>query len=67
MTIIIVVVHGDDIFAVGLKSRCNGFRDEFNHLVPVTNLWQLGWFGGCHYSRDREKGTLTIFQKAFAD
>ena len=30
---IIAVVHVDDIFAVGLKSRCDVFRDELNRMV----------------------------------
>ena len=29
------VVHVNDIFAVELKGRCDRFRDELNHLVPV--------------------------------
>ena len=64
---IIAVVHVDDIFAVGLKSRCDVFRDELNRMVPVKNLGELRWYGGCHYTREREMGTLTIFQKTFAD
>ena len=45
-----LVVHVDDIFAVGLKSRyIKSPRDELNHLVPVKNLEELGWFGGCHF------------------
>ena len=59
---IIAVVHVDDIFAVGLKSRCDVFR-----MVPVKNLGELRWYGGCHYTREREMGTLTISQKTFAD
>ena len=35
---IIAVVHVDDIFSVGLKSRCDAFRDELNQMVPVKNL-----------------------------
>ena len=35
---IIAVVHVDDIFAVGLKSRCDVFRGELNRMVPVKNL-----------------------------
>ena len=35
---IIAVMHVDDIFAVGLKSRCDVFRDELNRMVPVKNL-----------------------------
>ena len=64
---IIAVVHVDDIFAVGLKSRCDVFRDELNRMVPVKNLGELRWYGGCHYTREREMGTLTISQKTFAD
>ena len=64
---IIAVVHVDDIFAVGLKSRCDVFRDELNRMVSVKNLGELRWCGGCHYTREREMGTLTISQKTFAD
>ena len=64
---IIVVVHVDDTFAVGLKSRCDVFRDELNRMVTVKNLGELRWYRGCHYTREREMGTLTIFQKTFAD
>ena len=64
---IIAVVHVDDIFAVGLKSRCDVFRDELNRMVPVKNLGELRWYEGCHYTRKREMGTLTISQKTFAD
>ena len=60
-------MHVDDIFAVGLKSRCDVFRDELNRMVPVKNLGELRWYGGCHYTREREMGTLTISQKIFAD
>ena len=34
----IAVVHVDGIFAAGLKSRCDVFRDELNRMVPVKNL-----------------------------
>ena len=64
---IIAVVHVDDIFAVGLKSRCDVFRDELNRTVPVKNLGELRWYGGCHYTPERKMGTLTISQKTFAD
>ena len=62
-----MVVHVDDILAVGLKSRCDVFRDELNRMVPVKNLGELRWHGGCHYTREPEMGTLTISQKMFAD
>ena len=64
---IIAVVHVDYIFAVGLKSKCDVFRDELNRMVPVKNLDELRWYGGCHYTREREMGTLTISQEPFAD
>ena len=63
----IAVVHVDDIFVVSLESRCDVFRDELNRVVPVKNLGELRWYGGCHYTREWEMGTLTISQKAFAD
>ena len=53
---IVAVVHVNDIFAVGLKSRCDRSRDELNHLGTVKNLGGLLWrFGGCHYSWGWEK------------
>ena len=36
-------------------------------MVPDKNLGGLRWYGGCHYTREREMGTLTISQKPFAD
>ena len=36
-------------------------------MVPVKNLGELKWYGGSHYTREREMGTLTISQKKFAD
>ena len=38
---ITATVHLDDMFTVGLKSRCDRFRDKLNHLVPVKNLGEL--------------------------
>ena len=55
------------IFFVGLKRRYDAFRDELNRMVPVKNFGELRWYGGCHYTREREMGTLTISQKKFAD
>ena len=64
---IIAVVHVDEIFAVRLKSRCDVFRDDLNRTVLVKNLGELRWYGGRHYTREREMGTLTISQITFAD
>ena len=40
---------------------------DLNRTIPVKNLGELKWYGGCRYSRDREKGTLTIFQQSFVE
>jgi len=32
---IVTVVHVDDIFAVGLKARCDQFCEDLNRLVPL--------------------------------
>ena len=64
---IIAVVHVDDIFAVGRKERCDQFCEDLNRLVPINNLGELRWYAGCHYSRDKVAGLLTISQKAFAE
>ena len=64
---IIAVVHVDDIFAAGLKSRCDRFCEDLNELVPINNIGELTWYAGCHYSRDRANGMLTISQKTFTD
>ena len=63
---IIAVVHVDDVFAVGLKTKCGAFRDKLNPMVSVKNLGELRWYGNCHYTREREMGTLTMPQKTFA-
>ena len=38
---ITAVVHVDDIFAVGLKDRCDVLCDDLNHQIPVKNLGEL--------------------------
>ena len=64
---LVTVVHVDDIFAVGLKARCNQFCEDLNRLVPINNLGRLRWYAGCRFSRDWDAGTLTISQQAFAE
>ena len=64
---ITVVVHVDDIFAAGSKDRCDRMCDDLRRMIPIKHLGDLKWYGGCHYSRDRDKGTLTISQKNFAE
>ena len=46
---ITAVVHVDDIFAVGLKNRCDVLCDDLNRQILVRNLCELKWYGGCHY------------------
>ena len=64
---ITAVVHVDDIFAVGQKERCDRLCVDLNRTIPVKNLGDLKWYGGCRYSRDRKRGTLTISQQSFAE
>ena len=64
---ITAVVHVDDIFAVGRKERCDRLCADLNRTIPVKNLGDLKWYGGCRYSRDRKRGTLTISQQSFAE
>ena len=55
---ITAVVHVDNIFAVGQKERCNRICVDLNQTVPVKNLGDLKWYGGCQYSRDRKRGMV---------
>ena len=64
---ITAVVHVDDTFAVGQKERCDRLCVDLNRTIPVKNLGELKWYGGCRYSRDPQRGTLTISQQSFAD
>ena len=62
---ITAVVHVDDIFAVGQKERCDRLCVDLYRTIPVKNLGELKWYGGCRYLRDRKTGTLTISQQSF--
>ena len=64
---ITAVGHVDDIFAVGKKERCDKLCADLNQTIPFKNLGDLKWYGGCRYSRDRKRGTLTISQQSFAE
>ena len=54
---IVVEMHIDDIFAMGLKSRCDKFCKDLNQFVPINNLEQLRWYAGCRFTRGRDAGT----------
>ena len=64
---VVVVVHVNDIFAIGRKSRCDKFGDNFDAYVPITNLGELRWYAGCRFERDRVAGTFKISQQASAE
>ena len=65
---ITAAVHIDDIFAVGQKEKCDRLCVDLNRSILVKNLLgDLKWYGGCRYSRDRKRGTLTISQQSFAE
>ena len=61
------MVRVDDIFAVDRKERCDRFCEDLNHLVPINNLGELRWYAGCHSSRDKVAGLLTISQMSFTE
>lgn len=63
--VLILVVHVDDIFAVGTKERCDQFGKDLGEYVPVKSLGELQWYSGCYYERDREAGRLTISQETY--
>ena len=64
---ITAVVHVVDMFAVERKERCGRLCVDSNVTMSVKNLGDLTWYGGCRYSRDRKKCTLTISQQSFAE
>ena len=67
VVVMVVVVHVDDIFSIGLKSSCDKFGVDLNRYVPIPNLGELRWYGGCRFSRDAVLGTVTMSQQAVAE
>lgn len=65
--VMIIVIHVDDIFAVGEKQRCDQFGRDLNEMVPVKNLGELRWYSACFYERDVERGLLKISQQTYAE
>ena len=55
MVVLILVVHVDDIFAVGKKEKCDQFGEDLNRMLPVKNLGELKWYSGC-FLRERQRG-----------
>ena len=67
VVVMVVVVHVDDIFSIGLKSRFDKFGVDLNRYVPITNLGELRWYAGCRFSHDAVLGTVTMSQQAVAE
>ena len=67
MVVMVVVVHVDNIFSIGLKSRCDKFGVDLNRYVPITNLGEVRWYAGCRYSGDAMLGTVAMSQQAVAE
>ena len=44
------------------EGRCDRLCVDLDRTIPVKNLSELKWYGGCRYSRDRKRGTLMISQ-----
>ena len=65
--VMVVVVHVDDIFSIGLKSRCDKFSVDLSRYVPITNLGEPRWYAGCWCSRDAVLDTVTMSQQAVAE
>ena len=51
------------IFAVGVKSRCDGFCDDLNRLVPGNNRDKLRWYSGYRVLKDWDPDALTILRR----
>ena len=64
---ITAVAHVDNSFALGKKKRCDSLCVDLYPTIPVKNLGELKWYGGCRCSREHERGTLTIYQQTFAE
>ena len=41
-----IVVHVDDIFAVGERAGCYQFGKNLEQIVLVKNLGELRWYSG---------------------
>ena len=63
----VIVVHVDDIFSTGRKSRCDHFGRDLNQYVSIPNLGELRLYDGCQFSRDFDSGTITIPPQTVAE
>ena len=46
---IVIVVHVDKIFAVGVDSSYDQSCKDLNRLVPINNLGEWRWYAGCRF------------------
>ena len=44
---VVAVVHVDDMFAMGLRSRCVKFGEDLNQFVPINHLGGSRRYAGC--------------------
>ncbi|CAM9222988.1 unnamed protein product [Scytosiphon promiscuus] len=65
--IMLLVVHVDDVNAIGTKERCVEFGINLNRYVPTTDVGELRWYAGLRFERDGLSGTIKISQQAMAD
>ena len=61
----VTVVHVDDVFALGVKSRYSQFCEELIGFVQVHNQGELRWYAGCRFSRGWEVGTFDDLATSF--
>ena len=59
----VVVVHVDAIFFIGLKSRCDKFGTDLNECVPISILGELRLYAGIRFSRDLALGRLRFLSR----
>ena len=51
-TVISLLVHVYECFAIREKRRCDQFGRKLNGMVPVKNVWELRWYSECFHERD---------------
>ena len=61
----LVVVHVDDIFYIGRKSRREKFDRDLIEYVPISNLGELHLYAGIRFPLDLALGTVTLSQQHF--
>ena len=65
--VMVIVVHVDDSFSIGLKSRCEKFGRDLNERVSISNFGELRLYADIRFSRDLASRTVTLSQQAFVE